>query len=155
MDRFFELFNPYPGNHYLYATTKVDEIYKRLNKLLEGVNGELELVLYGKACKEGEHIQVIESFDRPYRSKPRDKDVVILNEIYSNFENKDLLLSSVYRSLGHAANIVLIERVGVLDRQILQKLEEFEFRAANITEGLIEGCEIITGKKMHMWGNGL
>ena len=34
-------------------------------------------------------------------------------------------------------------------------LDEAEFRAINTITDLIEDHEIIVGKKIHMWGNGL
>jgi len=34
-------------------------------------------------------------------------------------------------------------------------LDQVEFRAINAIMDLIDGYEVIIGKKMHMWGNGL
>ena len=34
-------------------------------------------------------------------------------------------------------------------------LDQVDFRAINAMNDLIQGCDVIVAKKMHMWGNGL
>jgi hypothetical protein len=48
-----------------------------------------------------------------------------------------------------------MEKKGVLDLNIIKdELSSAEFRAVNEID-LVDGYDLVMGKKMHMWGNGL
>jgi hypothetical protein len=146
LEKFKELFRPLPGNHYLQVSTCRDEITELLEELMSSVDGELNLVLYNE-----ENL----ALDKPFRAVPRDHDNVILKDVYSKHQNQDMLIKLSYLTLANTANIIILEKKGLLDiEHIKQKLESYEFRAANEID-IIDGYDLIIAKKMHMWGNGL
>lgn len=156
--RIKELFNPLPGNRYLEVTTHIDAISSLLSSLMEEVEGKLNIALYGDDVDTQEikaNISRIEDFKTLPRAMPREHDMVVLKDIYALHEDKDALLSLSYRTLANAAHIIILEKKGVIDtKELMQRLEEFEFRAANEID-VVDGYDLVMAKKMHMWGNGL
>ena len=146
LDKFRSLFNPLPGNHYLQVTTKKNEISIVLQDLMNKVDGEFNIALYND-----ENLKL----DQPFRATPRDHDNVILTNIFSIHQNQDMLIKLSYLTLANTANIIIIEKKGLLDIEALKaKLEIMEFRSANEID-MIDGYDLVIAKKMHMWGNGL
>lgn len=156
--RIRELFNPLPGNRYLEVTTNVDEISFLLAQMMEDVGGRFNLALYGSSAAEADikaNISYIADTKSLPRAMPREHDVVVLKDIYALHEDKEALLSLSYRTLANAAHIIILEKKGLLDtKELMQTLEEFEFRAANAID-VLDGYDLVMAKKMHMWGNGL
>jgi len=146
LKQFLELFNPLPGNHYLQVTTYEDEITSALSSLMDSVDGELNIVLYNEENLD---------FSKPFRARPRDHDIVIFQDIFYAHENQKMLLKLAYTTLANTANIIIMEKKGVMDIEVLKTtLEEFEFRAPNEID-IVDGYDLVIAKKMHMWGNGL
>ena len=156
LTRFLQLFNPYPGNHYMQVTTVADETTYALSNLLDGV-GEFSLVLYAEKDDnlDFENIKYIKTMKEPFRAMPRSNDMIILKDIISLHENPDILLKLSYASLANTADIIIMEKKGVMDIEAMKaKLEDFEFRASNDID-IVDGYDLVMAKKMHMWGNGL
>jgi hypothetical protein len=66
-----------------------------------------------------------------------------------------MILKLAYTTLANTANIVIIEKKGVMDIEAVKTmLEEHEFRASNEID-IIDGYDLVMAKKMHMWGAGL
>lgn len=156
---FRDIFKPLPGNHYLEVTTKTDEITKLFSDMMQSVGGEFNLVLYGTDEQNldviNARVQHINDFKIPFRALPRDHDAVLLKDIFHLHQNKEMILKLSYLTLANTANIIIMEKKGILDiDEIMKQLEEFEFRASNTIEA-VEGYDLIIAKKMHMWGNGL
>jgi len=146
LEQFSELFNPLPGNHYLQITTKEDEITTLFQKYMDRVGGELNLVLYND-----DNID----FSKPFRAIPRDNDMVVIKDVYSQHKNQEMLLKLSYLTLANTANIIILEKKGILDiEKTKETLELLEFRSPNDID-IVEGYDLIMAKKMHMWGNGL
>ncbi len=146
LDKFRSLFTPLPGNHYLQVSTCRDEITEVLEELMDKVDGELNLVLYND-----ENLK----FNQPFRAVPRDHDNVILKDVFAKHENQEMLIKLSYLTLANTANIIIIEKKGLLNIEELKiKLELAEFRSANEIE-MIDGYDLVIAKKMHMWGAGL
>lgn len=146
LQQFLQLFNPLPGNHYLQVCTCEDEITTALSSLLEGVEGKLNIAIYNEDNL---------NFSQPFRAMPRDHDMVIIKDVFSKHENPNMILKLAYLTLANTANIIIMEKKGVMDIEATKALlEEFEFRAPNEID-IVEGYALIMGKKMHMWGNGL
>lgn len=146
LEKFRSLFNPLPGNHYLQVSTCRDEISDVLQELMDKVDGELNLVLYND-----ENLKL----NQPFRAVPREHDNVILKDVFSIHENQDMLIKLSYLTLANTANIIIIEKKGLLDvEDIKSRLENLEFRSPNNID-MIDGYDLIIAKKMHMWGNGL
>ena len=146
LDKFKQLFNPLPGNHYLQVCQKEDEISVMLKELMDEVDGEFKLALYNDNNL---------SFSQPFRARPRDNDIVVIKDVYDKHENKQMILKLAYETLANTANVIIMEKKGILDIDAMKAtLEEFEFRAANEID-IVEGYDLVMAKKMHMWGNGL
>jgi predicted nicotinamide N-methyase len=160
MKQFLELFNPYPGNHYMQVTTSLDDTTQALYELMKSVDGEFSLVLYEDekeyASKfEDVKIKSIKSLNEVFRALPRSNDIIILKDIFFKHQNKEMILKTSYTSLANTADIIIMEKKGLLDISLLkQMLEEFEFRAPNEID-VVDGYDLVMAKKMHMWGNGL
>jgi len=161
LKQFLELFNPYPGNHYLQVTTRVDETTTALSKLMEGVDGELSLVIYDENDIDiqsdfpNAKIQHIKNFKNPFRALPRTHDVVVFKDIFHLHENQQGILKIAYATLANAAHIIIMQKKGTMDIEAMKEmLEEFEFRSSNDIDVLPE-YDLVMAKKLHMWGNGL
>jgi len=146
LEQFLQLFNPLPGNHFLQITTAEDEITQALSLMLEGVSGELGLALYNEDNLD---------FSKPFRAPARSNDMVIFKDVFYAHQNQKMILKIAYTSLANTADIIIMEKKGVMDIEAMKNmLEEFEFRAANDID-IVEGYDLVIAKKMHMWGNGL
>ncbi len=161
LKQFLELFNPLPGNHYIQITTEVDETSVALNKIIQEVDGEFHLAVYSQedyvlpADLHDAKLQVINKFNTPFRALPRDNDIVIFKDIFSQHTNPEMLLRIAYTTLANTADIIIMEKKGIMDIEVTKELlEKFEFRAPNAID-LLDEYELIMAKKMHMWGNGL
>ena len=138
------------------VTTVADETTQALSNLLDGV-GEFSLVLYNEKddTLDFENVKYIKTMKEPFRAMPRSNDMIILKDILASHENPDMLLKLSYHSLANTADIIIMEKKGVMDLEaIKQKLEDFEFRASNDID-IVDGYDLVMAKKMHMWGNGL
>ena len=156
LTKFLELFNPYPGNHYMQVTTTPDATSEAISNLMKDI-GEFTLVVYGSAEIELKNttIKYVKTLKEPFRAVPRSNDIIILKDIFSSHENQDMLLKLSYSSLANTADIIIMEKKGILDIEKTKlMLEEYEFRASNEID-IVDGYDLIMAKKMHMWGNGL
>ena len=157
---FLKLFNPYPGNHYLQVTSSPDDTTKALDTLLQNVDGELSLVIYDendieKSKYPNIKTQHIKSFKQPFRAMPRDHDMVIFKDIFTQHKNQEMILKIAYTTLANTADIIIIEKKGSMDiEKIKDMLDKFEFRAVNNID-IHPDYDLVMAKKMHMWGNGL
>ena len=161
LTQFLQLFNPLPGNHYLQVTTIPDETTDALDKILSKVDGELGLVVYDENEIDLEKdflntkIQHINSFEQPFRAIPRNYDIVVFKDIFHIHKNQKMILKIAYTTLANTADIIIMEKKGVMDIEAIKDLlEEFEFRASNEID-IVDGYDLVMAKKMHMWGNGL
>ena len=142
------------------VTTSLDDTTQALYELMKSVDGEFSLVLYEDekeyASKfEDIKIKSIKSLNEVFRALPRSNDIIILKDIFFKHQNKEMILKTSYTSLANTADIIIMEKKGLLDISLLkQMLEEFEFRAPNEID-VVDGYDLVMAKKMHMWGNGL
>ena len=161
LEQFLELFNPYPGNHYLQITTHTEETTDALCNLMESVDGELSLVVYdeNEIDLEGNFpnakIQHVKNFKNPFRALPRTHDIVVFKDIFHLHQNQKGILKIAYATLANAAHIIIMQKKGTMDIEAMKEmLEEFEFRSSNEIDVLPE-YDLVMAKKLHMWGNGL
>ena len=161
LKQFLELFNPLPGNHYIQVTSEIDATTLALSEIIKAVDGEFRLALY---TAEEQNIpselsdvktQQISKFNIPFRALPRDNDIVIFKDIFSKHTNPELLLRVAYTTLANTADVIIMEKKGVMDIEAIKELlEKFEFRAPNAID-VLDKYDLVMAKKMHMWGNGL
>ena len=146
LEQFLQLFTPLPGNHYMQVTTANDEITQSLISILEDVDGELDIVLYNKENLD---------FSQAFRALARSNDMIVFKDTFTAHQNQKMILRIAYTSLANTADIIIMEKKGVMNvESIKSMLEEFEFRAPNDID-IVEGYDLVMAKKMHMWGNGL
>ncbi|MDD5157851.1 hypothetical protein [Sulfurimonas sp.] len=161
LEQFKKLFNPLPGNCYLQVTTEVDDTTIWFDEIIKKVDGRFNLALYSEdnltdaLFAKYENLQHIKEFSLPFRASPRDYDMVMLSHIFSLHENQEMILKLAYRALANTANIIIIEKKDLVDTALVKEmLEACEFRVANEI-AILDDCDLIIAKKMHMWGNGL
>ena len=161
LKQFLQLFNPYPGNHYLQITTEVDAITDAFYDLMKGVDGELNLVVYSpeeldySAEYPDAKIQYVKNFKQSFRALPRTHDIVLFKDVFHQHENQKGILKIAYTTLANAAEVVIMQKKGTMNiEETLNILEEFEFRSQNYIDVLPE-YDLVMAKKLHMWGNGL
>ena len=161
LKQFCELFNPLPGNHYLLVTDTIDGIAFRLQELMEAVDGELRIALYEKqpsqlpASLNAVKLQSIQNYAQPFRALPRDNDIVIFKDIQNIHKNFEQLVKIAYTTLANTADIVVMQKKGLMDVAATKEmLERREFRAPNAIE-VLPDYDLVMAKKMHMWGAGL
>ena len=146
LEQFLQLFNPYPGNHYLQVCSREDEITEALKSMMDCVDGELSVVLYNEENLD---------FSKSFRALPRSHDIVIIQDVFYKHDNQKMILNLAYHTLANTADVIIMEKKGVMDIEAIKTLlEEFEFRSANEID-IVEGYDLVMAKKMHMWGNGL
>jgi len=161
INKFLELFNPYPGNTFLEVSSGLDDITEALYELLNNKQSNLKLAIYSNKDEDiqlkypNTKIQFIDDMKKPVRASPRSVDIVILKDIYTKHKFGDRLLKLSYTSLANAAQVVIIEPKGNLEKlTICETLEKLEFRASNFVD-IFDDYDVVVAKKMHMWGNGL
>jgi len=162
LSQFLELFSVQPGYRYIQVTTELDDTTKALYDLLINNNSELRIAFYSEDEAPNiqeqypkANIQYVKNFNHPYRALPRDNDMVIYKDIFSKHNKQELLLKTAYTTLANTADIIIMEKKGILDIATMMELfETYEYRAANHMD-IVKGYDIFMAKKMHMWGNGL
>ncbi len=141
LEQFLQLFNPY-----LQVCSREDEITIALKSMMNSVNGELSVVLYNDENLD---------FSKAFRALPRSHDIVILQDVFHKHTNPKMILNLAYHTLANTADVIIMEKKGIMDIEATKTLlEEFEFRAPNDID-IVEGYDLVMAKKMHMWGNGL
>lgn len=160
ISRIKELINPLPGFTILHVRAKADELTPVLSRMLQEAGGTLNLAIYGQndeieSFDDNVKVQYVENYDKIFRALPRDNDIVIFQDVLACHSDKERMLKNAYMTLANAAQIIIMEKKGVMDiSEVKSWLFEKEFRAANEID-IIEGYDLIMAKKMHMWGNGL
>lgn len=142
LDLFSNLFEESPNIAILHINNKVEFINSTVKKIAKDYEGEINFINFQK-----------ESFK--LKVPARQYEYAILSDILFYSENQTNLLKSVYRSLENSANIIILEKISNNNLQkIKELLEQIGFLAVNHID-LFQEFNLITAKKMHMWGNGL
>lgn len=155
------LLHPTPHTKIMVATSHCDSLSEELGDFLAPYEGVVDFSLF-----PGEHLPLIHpSFHKTFMIKdyrspaggvPRDYAAVIVQDVLHLHESPQKFLEFIYRSLLNACEIIIVQKNGSMGiAEIESLLDEAEFRAINTITDLIQGYEIIVGKKMHMWGKGL
>lgn len=143
LELFSSLFDNVPNLAVLHVNNNVDFIQPVLERIVNASGGNLDY----KEFTEEKSLRL--------RAKARDYEYVILSDILDSCENKISLLNMYYKSLENSANIiVLAKKSNNSTEEIKLLLDKTYFQAINDID-IFDDYIIITGKKMHMWGNGL
>jgi len=66
------------------------------------------------------------SLSQPFRAMPRDHDMVVLKDIFYKHENPKMILKLAYLTLANTANVIIMEKKGIMDIDATKALlEEF------------------------------
>ena len=80
---------------------------------------------------------------------------MIFKDIQNLHKNFEQLVKIAYTTLANTADIVVMQKKGLMDVAATKELlERREFRAPNAIE-VLPDYDLVMAKKMHMWGAGL
>lgn len=153
------LLHPTPHTKIMVVTSHLDSMAEELSHFLTPYEGLIDVSLF-----PGDHQSLepfhktftIKDFKSPAGGVPRDYASVIVQDVLHLHESPRKFLELIYRTLLNASEIIIVQKNGSMSiAEVESLLDEVEFRAINTMSDLIDGHEVIVGKKMHMWGNGL
>ncbi len=143
LEMFSSLFDDFPNLAVLHVNNKVDFLKPVIEKVVNNSEGKLDY----KEFSDEKSLQL--------RTTARDYEYIILADILDSCENKIQLLKMYYRALENSANIIILAKKSNNSvNEIKSLLDQTYFQAINDID-IFDDYIIITGKKMHMWGNGL
>ena len=141
--QFLELFEKNPNIAILNINDGCDTIKSNLQYLVDELGGKL----VNKEFKELDSLKI--------RLTPREFEYAVICDCLDKFEDEDKIIKEVYHSLENSAQIILLSKKGKIDPyKIIDILDKNDFRAMNKID-IFEKYDLVTAKKMHMWGNGL
>ncbi len=146
---FKDLFQPFPNISILHINNGARFIDAPIKEVVDFLDGNLE------------YIEFREEKSARIKATAREYEYIVLSDILSYCPNKDKILKLMYKALENSANIIVLEKKlnNNMDevKQLLderQLLDESSFVAINHID-LFEEYNLITAKKLHMWGSGL
>ena len=156
-----QLLHPTPNTKIMVITSHLDGMIEELSTFLTPFEGKIDVSLF-----PGEHnelssqclhkIFTIKDYNSPAGGIPRDYAAVIVHDVLHLHQSPQKFLELIYKTMLNATEIIIVQKNGVMDIVNVENLlDTAEFRAINAIMDLVEGYEVIVGKKMHMWGNGL
>lgn len=147
MSKEFELFKDLFASYPNIAILHIDKSSNFLGTCLENI----------KKQNDGniKYIKFQEEKDARLRASAREYEYIVLTDILSFCPNKDKILRLMYKALENSANIIILEHKNHNNTQeIKELLDECSFVAINDID-LFKDYNLITAKKLHMWGSGL
>jgi len=143
LELFKGLFQPFTNISIFFINNNTDFIENTLQEIVKTYEGKLN------------KINFIEEKYLKLNHYMREFEYIVLGDIISKYEKKELLLQKCYRALENSANIIILEKKtnNNLD-EIRELLDKTSFVAINSIE-LFDDYKLITAKKLHMWGSGL
>lgn len=140
---FKDLFQPFSNLAVLHINNKVDFLNSTIEEVVDSLEGKLDF------------IQFVDEKSARLKPSAREYEYIVLADILSHCPNKDKILKLMYKALENSANIIILEKKSNknLD-EIKELLDEISFVAINNID-LFEEYNLITAKKLHMWGSGL
>lgn len=156
-----QLLHPTPNTKIMIITSHLDWMIEELSTFLTPFEGKIDVSLF-----PGEHDELvpqclnkvftIKDYNSPAGGVPRDYAAVIVHDVLHLHQSPQKFLELIYRTMLNATEIIIVQKNGSMDiGEVEALLDKSEFRAANTIMDLVDGYEVIVGKKMHMWGNGL
>jgi hypothetical protein len=143
LELFSSLFDESPNLTVLHVNNNIDFLNPVIEDVVNNCEGKLDFKEF-----EGEPSLRL-------RAKARDYEYIILGDILDSCENKITLLQMYYKALENSANIIVLSKKSNNSTQeIKDLLDKTYFQAINDID-IFDDYIIVTGKKMHMWGNGL
>lgn len=143
LELFSSLFDNFPNLAVLHVNNKINFLNPVIKEVVDKSGGKLDY----KEFTDEKSLRL--------SAKARDYEYIILGDILDSCEDKIKLLKMYYKALENSANIiVLAKKTNNSVEEIKSLLDQTFFQAINDID-IFDDYIIITGKKMHMWGNGL
>ena len=140
---FRSLFDDFPNISILNINNGCSDIQKLLEQIVNDLNGKLTV-------KNFEDID-----EKRFRLTAREYEYAVVCDCVEKLQNVDKFIQEIYHSLENSANIIVISKKENSDIYALTDiLDRNDFRAVNQID-IFDKFHLVTGKKMHMWGNGL
>lgn len=155
------LLHPTPHTKIMVATSHLDSMAEELGAFLYSYEGLIDLSLFPGDHQSFAHPAfhktfTIKDYKSPAGGIPRDYAAVIVQDVLHLHESPHKFLQLIYRTLLNASEIIIVQKNGSMRvAEAEELLDQVEFRAINTIVDLIDGYDVIVGKKMHMWGAGL
>ena len=143
LNLFENLFQEFPNIAILHVNNGVDFLNPLLEELASRLEGKVDLINF------------VDEKSARLKSSARDYEYIILSDILSFCPNRDKILKLMYKALENSANIIILENKSHENtEEIKELLDKTSFVAINDID-LFENYNLITAKKLHMWGSGL
>ena len=140
---FKELFQPFENIAILHINNKLDFLTPVIDDVASSLHGEVQTIPF-----ETQNSARLKGHAREF-------EYIILSDILSHCPNADKIIQIMYKALENSANIIILEKKSNdnLD-EIKELLDKTSFVAINHID-LFKEYNLITAKKLHMWGSGL
>jgi hypothetical protein len=139
-DQFSQLFEITPAVSIYHYTALDQEISDYLEEILKDVVGGLSILDTSLDINK-----------LKMRSKPSSCDYAIVSNYLLDFDNSNLLMNMISRSLRDAGYIIILEDKNKNLSKVYELLEEFDYGAVSKID-IFEQYDLIMAKKLHMWG---
>lgn len=140
---FSSLFEQYPNTSILHINNELDDIDDLLKNIVKKSKGTLK-------TKNFKEIQ-----EKRFRLTAREYEYVVISNCLNQLESIDRFITQIYHSLENSANVIVLSKKENMDSfTMMDILDRNDFRAVNQID-IFDKYNLVTGKKMHMWGNGL
>ncbi len=143
LELFKNLFQEFPNIAILHISNKISFLDSTLYEVVKALDGKLT------------YIDFKDELSLKLKSSARDFEYIILSDILSYCQNKEKIVKTMYKALENSANIIVLEKKSHNNiEEIKELLEKNSFVAINHID-LFKEYNLITAKKLHMWGSGL
>ncbi|MEA3354087.1 MAG: hypothetical protein U9Q33_09760 [Campylobacterota bacterium] len=143
LEQFDALFEKHPNIAILNINNCCDDIKNKLQQIVDDIGGSF-------TNKELEDID-----EKRFRLKAREFEYAVVCDTLQNLENQERFMDQIYHCLENSGQVIVISKKENMDiSQLMEMLEKYDFRAANSID-IFDKYNLVMGKKMHMWGNGL
>lgn len=143
LNLFKGLFQPFQNISILHITNGIGFLDPVIEETVNSLEGKIELIKF------------TDEKSARLRASARDYEYIILSNILSFCPNKDKIIKIMYKALENSANIIILEEKSNENlEEIKTLLDKTAFVAINDID-LFEEYNLITAKKLHMWGSGL
>ncbi len=143
LELFKNLFQEFPNIEILHISNKISFLDSTLYEVVKALDGKLT------------YIDFKDELSLKLKSSARDFEYIILSDILSYCQNKEKIVKTMYKALENSANIIVLEKKSHNNlEEIKELLEKNSFVAINHID-LFKEYNLITAKKLHMWGSGL
>ncbi len=154
-----ELLRATPHIKLTIITSVIDDTIVEVGDFIAPYDGLIDISLYEDgeiSHKTINKISHIKSYSHPPFGVARDYAAAIVIDVLGIHQDRQKFLDSVYKILLNGCEIIIMQKQGSIDiESTLELLDSCEFRAVNYIADLVDGYDVVVGKKLHMWGKGL